>query len=195
MKTILILALFVSTTCFGNPIQGSWINKLSKTKDDFIEFKQDGTYTGNPLGHNSQATAGKYEILEDGSGIIIQSYGRAYIVDIRESGKDRLVLEFASSAILLSRVDPKIAKKKSDELLDQERKRPYINNLRRVVSAGQQYMLEEGKTSATYMDIKDEFLRNFKAIEGESYKDLVVDSKGGTVSVTNASGEKFEFTY
>jgi hypothetical protein len=195
MKVILILTLCFATTCFSNPILGTWINQLSKSKYDFVEFKEDGTYIGNPLGHNAQAKAGKYEMLADGSGLIIQAYDRAYIVDIRESGKDRLVLEFASSAILLSRIDPQITRKKSDELLEQERIRPYISNLKRIVSAGHQYMLEEGKTSASYDEIKDVFLPNFKPISGESYDHIVIQKKGGKASVTNASGETFEFPY
>ena len=71
----------------------------------------------------------------------------------------------------------------------------YVKNLRNVVSACQQFMLEEGKNEATYLDVVGTYFKEIEPINGESYKEISVTAKGGKVSVTNADGKVFEYKY
>lgn len=72
---------------------------------------------------------------------------------------------------------------------------PYIKNLKMILSAADQYMLEQNKEQASYSDVVGSYIKEIEPINGESYKDVVVYRKGGKVSVTNADGEVFEFPY
>ena len=72
---------------------------------------------------------------------------------------------------------------------------PYVQNLRNIVSACQQYMLEEGKKEASYADVVGTYFKEIEPINGESYKEIEVTAKGGKVSVTNADGKVFEYKY
>ena len=72
---------------------------------------------------------------------------------------------------------------------------PYVMNLRRIVGAGQQFMLEEGSRQASYSDLVGTFFKEIPPVKGESYKDIVIYADGGVVAVTNADGDKFEFKY
>jgi len=72
---------------------------------------------------------------------------------------------------------------------------PYIKNLQIIVSAGHQYMLEQKKEKVSYRDLVDLYIKEIEPINGEDYQDLVIYKTGGKVSVTNADGEVFEFSY
>ena len=72
-----------------------------------------------------------------------------------------------------------------------------INNLRQFESGGMQFMLEEGKSQATYDDIvgADKYVRSLKPMNGEDYTQLIVHAEGGELSVTMANGEVVSRTY
>ena len=69
------------------------------------------------------------------------------------------------------------------------------NNLRQVASAGQQFMLEEGVTEASYSDLVHEYFPPISPVDGEDYTSLEVKGTGGTLSVTTASGDTVEYEY
>ena len=56
-------------------------------------------------------------------------------------------------------------------------------------------MLEEGKTEASYSDVVGTYFKEIQPINGESYKEIVVYSKGGEVRVKNTDGQAFKFKY
>lgn len=72
---------------------------------------------------------------------------------------------------------------------------PYVNNLRKIVGACQQFMLEQGEKEAAYSDVVGIFFKEIQPINGESYKDIIVYEVGGVVAVTNADEDVFEFKY
>lgn len=76
-----------------------------------------------------------------------------------------------------------------------EEAKPYVMNLRQIVTACDQYMLEEGKKKAAHSDVVGTYIKKIKPINGESYKDIVVTAGGGKVSVKNQDGAVFEYTY
>ncbi|MBC2600541.1 hypothetical protein [Puniceicoccus vermicola] len=76
----------------------------------------------------------------------------------------------------------------------QAEQKTIMNNLRQIASGGQQYILEEGVTEATYDDIVPTYVRSVVPVDGEDYTQLTV-TMGGTLSVTTDSGETVEFSY
>ncbi|OHE72531.1 MAG: hypothetical protein A2007_01410 [Verrucomicrobia bacterium GWC2_42_7] len=73
-----------------------------------------------------------------------------------------------------------------------------LNNLRQLAAAGQQYLLDQGVTTANYTSIVHStattaYLRTIKPVAGESYTGLVVRTSGNlTVSV---GGVTVTYTY
>ncbi|GHB90243.1 hypothetical protein [Cerasicoccus arenae] len=93
-----------------------------------------------------------------------------------------------------------VSQEKIDEAIAKQRlrnaKAPYIKNLRRVGSAGQQYMMEEGVASVSYKELVGaSFITPLKSVNGESYQELVVHKDGGELKVVNQAGEEFSFKY
>lgn len=82
-----------------------------------------------------------------------------------------------------------------NKVREQSREKAIINNLRQVASAGQQYILEEGKPSVKYEQLEGIYFPRINPVAGESYDDLVVVEDGGTLSVTLANGETVEYRY
>ena len=77
---------------------------------------------------------------------------------------------------------------------ENSRQKTVMNNLRQIASGGQQYLLENGATRATYDDIVPEYVSPIQPVAGEDYTGLVVHPQG-TLSVTLASGETIEYQY
>src|SRR6185295_1591475 len=52
------------------------------------------------------------------------------------------------------------------------------NNLRQLASAGQQYLLEAGKTSASYSDLvgdgPEKYIKRLRPVAGEDYTKVVI---------------------
>jgi type IV pilus assembly protein PilA len=65
------------------------------------------------------------------------------------------------------------------------------NNLRQFQVAGQQYMLETGKTTATYNDLvgADKFIKVLKPVDGEDYTQLVLHSEDAKLSIRKENGQ------
>ena len=77
---------------------------------------------------------------------------------------------------------------------ENSRQKTVMNNLRQIASGGQQFILENGVTEATYDDIVPEYVPPIQPVAGEDYTGLVVRAQG-TLSVTLASGETIEYQY
>jgi len=69
-----------------------------------------------------------------------------------------------------------------------------VNNLRQVASGGQQYLLEEGVTTAAYASLEGTYFPTITPVAGEDYDTLVV-SASGTLAATTADGDKVVYTY
>ncbi len=79
---------------------------------------------------------------------------------------------------------------------EQSREKAITNNLRQVASAGQQYILEEGVTEATYDTLLTEkYFTPFQAVADETYTAITVSEDGGTISTTTTGGMTVIFTY
>lgn len=75
------------------------------------------------------------------------------------------------------------------------RTKTIINNLRQVASAGQQYMMDQGVSSASYSSLVSTYFRTITPVYGEAYTSLVVNDAGGTLTVTMANGSTVTFAY
>jgi len=74
------------------------------------------------------------------------------------------------------------------------------NHLRQVVSAGQQYMLEEGANQAGYPEIVGTYFPDIVPVAGENYTGLVVTgggrvSSGRALMVQTVFGEEVVYEY
>jgi len=83
-----------------------------------------------------------------------------------------------------------------NKVRQEARGKTVLNNLRQIASAGQQYILDQGVTQATYTQLLND--RRFPAIKpvaGENYSNLTV-SQGGTKLVATAAGnQRVVYTY
>ena len=65
------------------------------------------------------------------------------------------------------------------------------NNLRQIANAADQYMLQEGVTSADYDDIvgtaTDKYVKSIAPVAGESYSSLSVSQDDTAISVSSAA--------
>lgn len=82
-----------------------------------------------------------------------------------------------------------------NKVREEARRKAIINNLRQVASAGQQYILENGVTSAKYKDLNGVYFNDIDPVAGESYNKLTVKEAGGTLNVRTKGGMKVEYTY
>lgn len=66
------------------------------------------------------------------------------------------------------------------------------NNLRQLDAAAEQFMLETGRSSASYADLvgtgDHHYIRELRPISGENYTDLVIRARDREISVTTADG-------
>lgn len=82
-----------------------------------------------------------------------------------------------------------------NKVREEARRKAIINNLRQIASAGQQYILENGKTSVKYKDLKDVYFKDITPVAGESYNGITVEETGGTLDVRTKGGMKVEYSY
>ncbi|MGA2052671.1 MAG: hypothetical protein ABSH19_05105, partial [Opitutales bacterium] len=78
-----------------------------------------------------------------------------------------------------------------DKVRVQSREKAVTNNLRQLASAGQQYMLDKGVTSASYSDLvgtqTDKYIRSITPVAGENYDDTVIYQTTTQISVSSPS--------
>ncbi len=72
-----------------------------------------------------------------------------------------------------------------------------LNNLRQVASAGQQYILEEGKVSVAIDDLDPTYFATISAVAGEDYTGLSVAETASPreLVVTKADNDKITYEY
>lgn len=70
----------------------------------------------------------------------------------------------------------------------ESREKTMLNNLRQVASAGQRYILEEGKVTVNYADLITEYLATIQPVAQENYSTLVVTE--GSVKLFVKSGDQ-----
>ncbi|WP_269543048.1 type II secretion system protein [Cerasicoccus fimbriatus] len=78
---------------------------------------------------------------------------------------------------------------------EQSREKAITNNLRQIASAGQQYILEEGVTQATYAQLEGDYFNEISAVADETYTAITVLENGGTISAGTTGGMTVVFTY
>ena len=71
-----------------------------------------------------------------------------------------------------------------------------LNNLRQIAQGGQQYLLEEGKTTVDFADLEPTYFATISPVASETYGTLTV-TNSGTLVVTkgDGSGDKITYTY
>jgi type IV pilus assembly protein PilA len=72
-----------------------------------------------------------------------------------------------------------------NKVREESREKAMLNNLRQVASAGQRYILEEGKASVTYTDLVPDYLPTIQPVALEGYGSLVVKEDSTTLKVTS----------
>jgi len=78
------------------------------------------------------------------------------------------------------------------------REKAVINNLRQIASAGQQYLLDTGKTQVLFEDLEGTYFPTIQKVAGETYGNTVtVKQEGGTIYVKSdgLGKEAIVFTY
>lgn len=74
-----------------------------------------------------------------------------------------------------------------NKVREQSRQKSMTNNLRQIASAGQQYILEEGVTTASYASLVGDYFADIATVNGEDYTVLTISEGGGTLTVTGGS--------
>jgi hypothetical protein len=74
-------------------------------------------------------------------------------------------------------------------------RRAITNNLRQLGSAAAQFMLDKGRTSASYYDLVGPgmYIRSIEPVAGESYDTLVINQSDTYLEVTTSSGMTVRF--
>lgn len=75
------------------------------------------------------------------------------------------------------------------------RQKAILNNLRQIASAGAQHILSNGTKEVAEPALSGVYFNNITPVAGESYNNLVVSEKGGTLTVTTANGQNVSYTY
>jgi len=157
---------------------------------------------------------GTYQVLNDNSGVLFtglagSSFPLPLILEVRQANENQIILQAVVIGLVLNKPNPQelvkykkesaafIEKYEMQEMqrLKQLEHRTVTFNLRQVASAGQQYILDHGAESVSYAQLVDVYFAPLEPINGESYKDLVVSEKGGTLTVTDQDGEVYEYEY
>lgn len=82
-----------------------------------------------------------------------------------------------------------------NQVRQQSREKTILNNLRQIASAGQQYILENGTTQATFGLLDGTYFATIAPVAGETYSSATVTETGGTLSVTTSGGQTITFRY
>jgi len=82
-----------------------------------------------------------------------------------------------------------------NKVREQSREKAIVNNLRQVSSAGQQYILENGVPTVSYLSLVPTYFQTIAAVAGESYTGLQVSENGGELSVQTSGGDTVTYTY
>ena len=82
-----------------------------------------------------------------------------------------------------------------NQVRQQSREKTILNNLRQIASAGQQFILENGATQATFGDVDGVYFATIQPVAGESYSGATVVEAGSTLSVTTSGGQNITFRY
>lgn len=71
------------------------------------------------------------------------------------------------------------------------------NNLRQIMSAGQQYILENGVNEVSYDKLigPNGYINELQPVAGESYEEIIVTSAGEEISVTLEDGSVISYSY
>ena len=68
-----------------------------------------------------------------------------------------------------------------NKVREQSREKAITNNLRQIAAAGQQYILEEGVTDASYTELEGDYFTDISPVAGESYTGIDVVEAGGSI--------------
>ncbi len=83
-----------------------------------------------------------------------------------------------------------------NKVRENSRKKAILNNLRQVAAAGQQYILETGKSTVSYADLQPTYFKDIQKVAEEDYSVLTVTSTGATaLKVTTSAGMVVSYTY
>ena len=82
-----------------------------------------------------------------------------------------------------------------NKVRSESREKTILNNLRQVSSAGQRYILEEGKASVLYADLVTEYLPTIQAVAGESYSSLKVTEGSTKLTTKTTGGQAVTYTF
>jgi type IV pilus assembly protein PilA len=73
------------------------------------------------------------------------------------------------------------------------------NNLRQLYAAAQQYMLETGKTTASYDDLvgngPNKYIKSITPVAGENYRKIVITSETTSIQVRTADGRVVSYSF
>ena len=73
--------------------------------------------------------------------------------------------------------------------------REITENLRKIASAGQQYILEQGTTEVGYTQLQGDYFQAIASVADETYTNVIVSEDGGTISASTSGGLSVVFTY
>lgn len=76
-----------------------------------------------------------------------------------------------------------------ESVLERTSEKVIQNNLRQILHAGLQHLLEEGGESVTYLSLKEKGLISVMPYKGESYDPLVITNSTRSLSVTTKDGQ------
>jgi len=84
-----------------------------------------------------------------------------------------------------------------NKVREDSREKAIINNLRQVASAGQQYILDEGKSSVDYADLEGVYFTTIASVAEEDYSGITVSEDGGklVVKTDGGNGDAVTYTY
>lgn len=74
-----------------------------------------------------------------------------------------------------------------NKVREQSREKAITNNLRQIASAGQQYILEEGKAKVKYADLEGTYFPTIDPVGQETYDTLEVLESGGKLNVKSGN--------
>ena len=128
-----------------------------------------------------------------------QSGSGAAVVEIRDDGiysVSRSTNSLGQQLVVTMATAMAPALVSNNAIADMASGKAIENNLRMILAAGNQYMLENGTDTATYQQILDgTYFEPIESVRGETYDDIVVDSGGGILVVITEDGEVISLEY
>ena len=128
-----------------------------------------------------------------------QSGSGAAVVEIRDDGiysVSRATNSLGQQLVVTMATAMAPALVSNNAIADMASGKAIENNLRMILAAGNQYMLENGTDTATYQQILDgTYFEPIESVRGETYDDIVVDSGGGILVVITEDGEVISLEY